>query len=804
MSLSVRLSRALGLLACAIPLTAQDAVQVWNSLLQPAFDPGKSAAVRNLTLARDRIRITLAEGVMQLSQPAGGVVFGAAFEGRGRLQVAPPNETEGRQLRQFVGKDSLDMEFAEGVFVFADDTPQELAKQVQWSASTSTQLARLYQNRQEAREDVGAELLPRLFKSVLSADRTRNTLFVANLKTGDKGWIHVAFDPLDVEEITVGRWADRGGATEFDSWLRFPAGDRGAAQVFQDPLARDDFRIRGYRIDAAVTAGAELRAATRVTLEPRAAGERVLLFELDANLRVESVKDSQGVALPFFQPRDPKDRRQSYGDYVAVVLPEPTRPGQEQALEFRYAGKRVIRKVGDGNYFCQSYGWYPSRANSFSSRADFEMSFRCPNKYTLVATGNKISETKDGDITISSWKSDLPLAVAGFAYGDYKVHTETAGAVDVEIYANRQPDNELRNIQTLGDDPLPGPSHSPAPALGNLAPAALARTMGQEISNTLKVFEAYFGPYPYKRLAVTNIPYSYGQGWPMLIYLSAISFLDSTQRQELGITEHTRLTDFFRAHESSHQWWGHRVGWKSYHDQWLSEGFAQFSGNLYVLFRKNEKEFVSRLRQDKVELLGRDKRNRVYESLGPVWMGQRLSSSDSPGAYATVVYNKGGLILNMLRSMLFDPQGKPPDARFMTMMRDFCRTFHNQPASTEDFKAVAEKHMTPPMDLDGNGRLDWFFRQYVYGTGIPEYQFRYKVEDGGGGKWKVTGAVSPKKVSAGWKDLLAIYLHSSGRAARIGLIRVSDQESPFDFALPVKPEKISLNHNEDTLADIQQ
>jgi len=774
---------------------------VWSSLQQAPFDPEKSAAVSNLTLARDRLRLTLLEGSIQFTRPVEGLVFGAAFQGRGRVQATPPNETERQQLRLFVGKDTLDMEFTEAAFSFTDATYEEVARQVKWAAAGGAQLARTYLNRQEAREDAGAELVPRLFKGVLSGDRKRTALFVADLKTNDKGWIHLRSDGLELEEIAVGRWtqweiAHRG----FDSWLQFPAGDRSAAEAYRDPLAREDFRIRGYRIEAAVTGGAELRATAQVAVEHRAGGERVLLFELDSNLRVESVQEG-GRPLTFFQPRDPKDRPQSYGDYIAVVLPEAARAGQSQTLEFRYGGKRVIRKVGAGSYFCQSYGWYPTRPNSFAARADFEINFRYPKDYTLVATGNKVSETRDGNLGVSSWKSDVPLAVAGFAFGDFKVTADKAGSVDVEIYANRRADDSLAAIS--GSSSLPGGPEA-RPSLGNLSPAALAKVMGVEMANTLRLFERYFGPYPYKRLAVTNIPYAYGQGRPGLVYLSAISFLDSTQRNALGITKHTEITDFFRAHESSHQWWGHRVGWKSYHDQWLSEGFAQFSGNLYVQFRQNEKEYVSRLRQDREELLSRDQKNRVYESLGPVWMGTRLAAADSPDAYSIVVYNKGGWVLHMLRSLLFDPRGQNPDARFIAMMQDFCQTFHNQPASTEDFKTIAEKHMIPAMDLDGNGRLDWFFRQYVYGTGVPEYQFRYNIADAGNGQWKISGAVTPRKVPAGWKDALRLYAHTGGRPVRLAWLLGSDRELPFEFVLPIKPQKLSLNDNEDILADIKQ
>ena len=40
--------------------------------------------------------------------------------------------------------------------------------------------------------------------------------------------------------------------------------------------------------------------------------------------------------------------------------------------------------------------------------------------------------------------------------------------------------------------------------------------------------------------------------------------------------------EFFLAHEVAHQWWGQAVGWKNYHEQWISEGFAQYFAALYA------------------------------------------------------------------------------------------------------------------------------------------------------------------------------------------------------------------------------
>lgn len=170
-----------------------------------------------------------------------------------------------------------------------------------------------------------------------------------------------------------------------------------------------------------------------------------------------------------------------------------------------------------------------------------------------------------------------------------------------------------------------------------------------------------------------------------------------------------------------------------------------------------------------------------------------------------MVYCKGGYVLYMLRMMLLNPRNQQdPDARFRAMMADCCKTYRNQSASTEDFKVLAEKHILPAMNLDGNKRLDWFFNQYVYGTGIPEYRFSYQSQDAGQGKWRVSGTVRQNGVPANWMDILPLHVHSSGRSVRLGWLTVRAAETPFDAILPMKPDKLSIKDNEEILAEIHQ
>jgi Peptidase family M1 domain len=773
----------------ALPARAQDAAAVWNTLVEPTFNPARFAKVSNLSLTRDRIHLTLADGAIQFVQPVNSIVFGAAFEGNGHLQVTPPGPREQQQLRLFSNQDTLDTEFTQAAFLFTDGTFDEVARQVQWSDGPSGHIADILNGRLNDSAALPVEMQPRLFQGVLSTNRQRTAYFLADVKTRDKGWILLVMDALEPEEVSVGRWTDRENSKAFDTWLSFPAGDQSASEAYSNPIAKNDFTVPRYEIEAWVTGGAELTATTKALLQLRATGEHVLRFGLDSNLRVDSVKDGSGNSLQYFQARERKERLISYGDYLAVVLPQATQTGQALTLEFHYAGKHVVRRVGNGNYFCESEGWYPEIANTFATRSDFRLRFHMPKTYTLVTTGTKLDETTEASERVSDWSSDLPLSNAGFAFGDYKLVTDKVGPVDLEVYANRQPDDYLVSLGRGN--------------FGPMNPSLMAKTMSTEVGNMLRIDEIYFGPYPYKRLAVTNIPYSYGQGWPMLLYLSALSFLDSTERHYLGVQDQTELTDFFRAHETSHQWWGQEVGWKSYHDQWLSEGFAQFSGNLYVQFRQNMREYLNRVRLDREHFLEKNRYSHVYETLGPVWMGARLSSSLAPNGYNVVVYDKGGYILHMLRMLLFDTRAQDPEQNFKAMMQDFTRTFANKAASTEDFKVIAEKHMSPWMDVDGNHRLDWFFNEYVYGIGVPEYKFQYSVQEAAG-KWQVKGTVTQSGVPDGWKDILALYAHLPRRDVRLGWLGVKGKVTPFQFTLPVKPDKLVLNEEEDTLAVVKQ
>jgi len=209
-----------------------------------------------------------------------------------------------------------------------------------------------------------------------------------------------------------------------------------------------------------------------------------------------------------------------------------------------------------------------------------------------------------------------------------------------------------------------------------------------------------------------------------------IAFIDATQRtQLLGVSGGTNtFWRYVAPHEIAHQWWGHVVGWDSYHDQWMSEGFAEFSASLYVQFvRQDPKKFLDFWDNQRDLIVQSSPQTNDIKpyTIGPVTQGYRLSNAKTRAAYRFLVYPKGAYILHMIRMMFFT--ARDGDGRFQALMKDFVQTNFNRDVSTEDFKRIVEKHMSKDMDLDGNQTLDWSVNEWVYGAEMPSYRFEYQL-----------------------------------------------------------------------------
>ncbi len=107
--------------------------------------------------------------------------------------------------------------------------------------------------------------------------------------------------------------------------------------------------------------------------------------------------------------------------------------------------------------------------------------------------------------------------------------------------------------------------------------------------------------------------------------------------------------EFFLAHEIAHQWWGQAVGWRNYHEQWLSEGFAQYFAALYAQKFRGDDVFDERHAPD-APVGDRTSPIRVRCISATASATSRTTAARS----APSIYNKGAVVLHMLRRLVGD------------------------------------------------------------------------------------------------------------------------------------------------------
>jgi hypothetical protein len=408
-----------------------------------------------------------------------------------------------------------------------------------------------------------------------------------------------------------------------------------------------------------------------------------------------------------------------------------------------------------------------------------------------VSVGRLDKTSKEQNFEVSHWVSETPLAVAGFNYGDFKrlAKKDEQTGYDIEVYSTE-------NVP----DSLAAAARSMA-----LTPSALANSAMVDTMNSVRVFEAYFGKLPYGRIAITEQPQMFfGQSWPSLVYLPLTAFLDSTQRWELFGANAFKLGEFVdevTPHEVSHQWWGHAVGWGTYHDQWLSEGFADFSAALFLETTGKREEFLKYMERQRKRIVEKNNFGLRANDAGPLWLGIRLDSFKNPRAYNNIVYPKGAFVVQMLRSLMWDKDTQDKD--FKAMMQDLVSTGFNKGFTTENFRAIATKHMKPSMDLGGDHTMNWFFNQWVYGTDLPRYKFEYSLQPAEGGRTAIVGHITQSGVSNSFRMKVPVYAEIDKQTLRLGSVAVTGNSTSPDFKVivPKKPKLVAANLYADVLSE---
>lgn len=764
---------------------------------------GESFRYDDVTLIVDVATFHFDKGTLTFLKPVQGNVTGAVFVGDGHFSLKPATPLDERELKRRINSDTAEEDFTEVVFRFTSDTRLSFMPGLKEKTTTPSETETAFEHwrdkvRQrrefptsfsenllqgENMDNVDADVLaaiynpahPMFLNAYIRGKKHKDLRFYLRVRVG-------ALPELDSpEEVALVNLGSEG--MEEGVWYLAHLKSEYEKQTASSLEDRRLFETRRYKIETVIAKNGHLFSTATITFAPLVRGERVLKFGLLPNLRVSRVIDALGADLHFIQ-----ESRKEDGTFY-VILTAPPESGKDFSITVEYAGDKVLEQAGDGSYYVRARtSWYPN-LNGFGERALYDLTYQVPKRYTVVSAGTLQSASVEDDRAVSHWVTSVPVAIAGFNYGEYKstqLADDVTGSKISGYYLTQLPNNLSRFS-----------------ILKTLAPGAMTQYAMEQTRAQIQLCTSYFGKIPYQNISITEQPdFNFGQSWPNLVYLPISAYTDSTQRWMLFGNINNKFTGFVQEvtpHEVAHQWWGHAVGWASYHDQWLSEGFAEFSAGLFLQqavagdWRHDYIQFWDRLRQ---RVLEKNSFGVAPNDAGPLWMGERLISPRTMDAYQNVTYPKGAYVLQMLRSIMRSDDDKP----FIDMMHDFVESHRDHPASTESFKAIAEKHMSKLMDVEGNHRLDWFFNEWVYGTQVPRYKFEYQLTPVEGGKVKLRMSITQSEVDDSFIMLVPVFADFGKGMIRIGQAGVRGSSTrQVDAILPSQPKKVALNYYKDIL-----
>ena len=451
---------------------------------------------------------------------------------------------------------------------------------------------------------------------------------------------------------------------------------------------------------------------------------------------------------------------------MIVLLDRPLVKGEESQLDFEYEMKTYNYVFGRG--------WYPGTGAAFTDRHTSRLTFTMPKKFDVRAVGVPESDRIEGDVKKAVWVMDRPTSQVAFSFGE-------------SFKEERLKIEGVPEVVSFGTP-------------GGLFSGGMVRNVGVDIANSLNFYQQYFDvKIPAQRIYATAIQGNHGQAFDGFLHLSAYTY----------DAEHPGASELFRAHEAAHQIWGYMVAPKSYRDNWLSEGFAEYSAMLFIEATMAKDRYYDEI----VDIYSNEQIGSMASSfskfarpwdlvintadrafVGPITAGYRASASRVPGASFTQTYDKGALVLHMLRALLSN--ASRTENVFQSIMRDFLKQYSGKEASTADFQRVVEQHV----------KGDWqaFFDTWVYGTVVPTYTWSWACPKAAGpdGRYDLTVTVRQSDVPWGFSSYLPIAAEFGDRAGTV-FVFMDQPEKTFHISIPAPAKKVVFDPRHAVLARVK-
>ena len=689
-------------------IAAVTRVSVVSGLFRLSLDTSKEFAVRNLVVRAPDLSLEMASGSAFLAVTPEGPTA-VVLLGRGKMHFAPPDPSERSQVRIFSGDDALSSDFDAA---FIRIRPGEFESFFPAAALQARDVDS--QNLRKA-IDVFDEYVGRTLQldlSDLSRDRwslaPNNDDIIAEVRTRKFGSLTYARSGQEAEDVALFDRRRRRNIAIYASEQKLAARGRFYSE---DDLVNYD--VLNYDVDVAITPERLwVEGVARLTFRIRGTSTPTLNLRLAETLTVRSVFSPEFGRLLHL--------RVVGQNSIIVNLPGTVVVGTEFSLRISYGGRVTSQSldreaISLGQVLRENYiplephyiysnrsYWYPQSV--VTDYAPARLRITVPTDFDVIATGAParltapppgVREAGQKDRHVFVFEATEPVRYLSCVISRFNDVTATTVAI-----------GEASQGQVARSDG----SESESLALfvqANPRLTARSRNISADAASIIRFYASLVGGVPYEAftIAATENDRPGGHSPPYFAVLNQmIGPFDNVWRNDPVSFENYPL--FFLAHEIAHQWWGHAVGWKNYHEQWISEGFAQYFAALYAERSRDDNVLPNLLRQMRHTAID-------ASSQGPVYLGYRLGHiRGEDRVFRAVVYNKGAMVLHMLRRLI-------GDEAFFGGVRTFYEEWKFRKAGTDDFRTVMEK---------ASGRdLSRFFESWIFGVAIPEVKFTYDV-----------------------------------------------------------------------------
>jgi len=676
-------------------ITAIKQVSAISGLRRLDLDTRTAFAVNNFRFTATDFQLSMASGVAFLGRTEEGVTA-IVLRGKGRMEFSPFDPIERHQLVRFNGKASLDDDVSAA---FIRLNPAEYDTRIADGSLTPIEARPDDIKNARVLFDDWAHRSYNIALGDLSADRWSLLPAVgdalAEFNTKTRGWLSYARSGAQQEDVAVFNRAARKNISVYASPAKLATRGRFHSEDTDRP-----YDVEHYDIATRFVSPERHQIAGRTTIRLKLLRHDVgtITLRLADELAVSSVtsarfgrllqlrivnQDSVLISLPDVQPAGTVITLTV--DYEGRLTPQSlTREATTAPGTARSTQDNPILPEASYLYSVNSY-WYPQ--SQVTDYATANIAVTVPEEYAAFASGGFVGETVNGPDRITTFLADVPVRY-------------------LSAIVSRMAQLPRTTITTDAGDTVTIDARASPHQAGS------TRAITERVADMLKFYASIAGGVPYPNFAVLALEADLpgGHSPPYFAALNQPTPTTIFSWRSDPIAFDNQFPDFFLAHEVAHQWWGQAVGAKNYHEQWLSEGLAQYFAYLYVGKDRGpgvQHSILERMRQSV----------RRFDDSGPISLGYRLGHAVGDGTnYRAIVYNKSVVVLDMLREFI-------GDQAFSAGLQRFYRENRNSKAGTDDLRAAFEAEAKEP--------LARFFDRWVLDSGVPDLKLTPVVETGG-------------------------------------------------------------------------